>query len=160
MRYFSARILGLVLCLCLVSTGYAQGTERRVTRYALPPAVRDALDKESVGAKLRGLSEEQENGVTRYEAELRINGLSKDVVIDKDGNVVEIEEEVGFESLPPAVKKTLLARTDKSKIMSVERLTRHGALVAYEARVRSGVKRIEIQVAPDGRLLGPPSNAD
>jgi hypothetical protein len=40
----------------------------------------------------KALLEEIENGQTMYEAELTIKGHSKDVSMDANGNVVEIEE--------------------------------------------------------------------
>lgn len=73
--------------------------------------------------------------------------------MDANGNVVEVEEEVAFESSPDAVKQGLQAQAGKGKIGKVEGLTKHGKLVAYEAEVTTGANKAEIQIGPDGNRL-------
>ena len=55
--------------------------------------------------------------------------------------------------LPPEVQEGLKKKAGKGTISKVESLTRKGTLVAYEAQVRNGSKRSEIQVGPDGKPL-------
>ena len=74
----------------------------------------------------------------------------------ENGNIVEIEEEVALESVPPAVKEALLEAAGSGKIVRVESLSKNGRLVAYEAVVRAGNKQHEIQVGPDGKKLAHP----
>ena len=76
--------------------------------------------------------------------------------MDKQGNIIEMEEEVAFASLPPAVKEGLTKAAGARAIVKVESLTKKGRLVAYEAVVRRGTKRTEIQVGPDGQTLAHP----
>jgi hypothetical protein len=131
----------------------AQDHEKKIKRSALPPAVEKAVVEQSQGATVRGFSEEREKGQTFYEAELLINGHGKDVLMDETGAVVEIEEQVPFESLPPAVKDGLQTLAGKDKILGVESLTKKGRLVAYEAKVLSNGKKSELQVGPEGKPL-------
>jgi hypothetical protein len=84
---------------------------------------------------------------------MTFGGHSKDVLIDKSGFVVEVEEQVALDSLPSAVKTSLQEKTGKGKIVKVESLTKHDKLVAYEAKVQSDGKNSEIQVGPDGKPL-------
>jgi hypothetical protein len=58
-----------------------------------------------------------------------------------------------FESLPSAVKTGLEGKAGTGKIMKVESITKHGKLVAYEAKVANNGKHSEIQVGPDGASL-------
>ena len=81
-----------------------------------------------------------------------VSGHSKDVLIDKDGGVVEVEEQVAFDSLPATVREGLRNKAGQGKIVKVESLTKHDKLVAYEAKVADG-KTKEIQVGPDGKPL-------
>ena len=67
--------------------------------------------------------------------------------------MLEIEAEVALDSLPAAVKAGLLQLAGPGKITQVESLTKRGVLVAYEAQVRTGTKRSEVQVGPDGKPL-------
>ena len=57
-----------------------------------------------------------ENGETNDEVELKVNGHNKDVLIDPNGVVVEIEEQVTLASLPPAVKPTIVQSAGTGKI--------------------------------------------
>jgi hypothetical protein len=58
----------------------------------LPATVQATIREQRKGAVLRGLAQETENGQIFYEAELRVNGHSKDVLMDPTGEVVAIEE--------------------------------------------------------------------
>jgi uncharacterized membrane protein YkoI len=94
-----------------------------------------------------------ENGQTFYEAELLAGGRSKDVLIDSNGNIVEIEEEVEVTALPSAVRDALIARAGKARIDRVESITKSGSVVAYEAQLKKGRKRSEIQIDPRGKII-------
>jgi hypothetical protein len=131
----------------------ALAQEKKIERRDLPPAVEKTVVAESQGATIKGFSQEKENGQLNYEAELTVNGHSKDILIDPTGAVIEIEEQVPLESLPMAVKEVLQTKAGTGKILKVESLTKHGKLVAYEAVVQNAGKKKEIQVGPDGEQL-------
>jgi len=82
-----------------------------------------------------------------------VSGHSKDVLIDVNGAIVEIEEQVALDSLPGAVQEGLHAKAGAGEIVKVESLTKHDKLVAYEAVVKTGGKKKEIQVDPNGKPL-------
>jgi hypothetical protein len=96
----------------------------------------------------------------RFEAfsfgSIRIDGVTYgyDVVIDR-GEIIEIEEEVAFDSLPAEVRMRsgLKAKAANGKLGKVESLTKQGKIVAYEAQVLNNDKMSEIQVGPDGKPL-------
>ena len=119
----------------------------------LPAAVRKTVEELSKGATLRGLSKEVEAGKTYYEAELKVDGRSKDVLIDPTGAVVEIEEQATLDSLPELARVAIEKHAGKRKIVSVESVTRNSNIVAYEAKVQGTGKTSEIRVAPDGTLM-------
>jgi len=142
-------LLGLVALLAAISLGQ----EKKIQRSDLPPAVEDTVVAESRGAVIQSFSIENENGQTYYEAEMTVNGHGRDVLIDKSGAVVEVEEQVPFESLSPSVREGLQAKAAKGKIIKVESITKHDRVVAYEAKVLTGTKKSEVQVGPDGKAL-------
>jgi uncharacterized membrane protein YkoI len=148
-----SRVVGLALVTCLSLTLPALTQENKIKRSDLPPAVEKTVAAQSQGATIRGFSEEKENGQTLYEAELIINGHSKDVLIDANGAVVEVEEQVALDSLPTAVRDGLQSKAGKGKLIKVESLTKHDKLVAYEAKVVTDGKKSEVQVGPDGTPL-------
>jgi uncharacterized membrane protein YkoI len=147
------RRITLTLILVLTTIAFAQENEKKIQRSALPPAVEKTVAAQSQGATIKGFSQEKENGKTYYEAEMTVSGHSKDMLIDANGAVVEVEEQVDFDSLPAAVREGLQAQSGKGKIVKVESLMKHDKLVAYEAKVESDGKKKEIQVGPEGKPL-------
>jgi len=143
-------VVGTLLLSGLAS---AQDHEKKVKRSDLPAAVEKAVVEQSQGSTIRGFSQEKENGKTFYEAELMTKGHSKDVLIDENGNVVEVEEQVAMDSLSPSVGAALQAKAGGGKIVKIESLTKKGKLVAYEAQVRANGRKSEIQVGPQGESL-------
>ena len=128
--------------------------EKKLQKSDLPAAVQKTVDEQSKGATVRGFSTEKENGQTIYEAELLVNGHTRDVSMDAAGAVLEVEEQVDLSSLPAAIQDGLKKKAGSGKITRVESLTKKGKLVAYEAVVQDGGKKHEIQVGPDGKPLG------
>jgi hypothetical protein len=145
--------LALFAVLILSTRGLAQDQEKKIQRADLPPAVEKTVAAQSHGATIKGFSQEKEKGQTCYEAEMIVSGHSKDVLIDPSGAIVEVEEQVAFDSLPRAVKDALRANAGAGKILKVESLTKHDKLVAYEAVVQTAGKKKEIQVGPGGGAL-------
>ena len=143
----------LLTLLALTTLLFAEDQEKKIKRADLPPAVEKTVAAVSQGATIKGFSQEVENGQTLYEAEMTVNGHGKDVNIDSNGTVVEVEEQVEMDSLPAVVSQALRAKAGKGKITKVESITKHDKLVAYEAQVRTDGKKAEIQVGPDGKAL-------
>ena len=73
----------------------------------------------SKGATIRGFSEEKENGRTTYEAEMLVNGHTKDVQMDANGAVIEIEEQLDIQAVPAGVRAGLQAKAGKGKITKI-----------------------------------------
>jgi hypothetical protein len=146
--YVAAIAAGLLLL-----AGNASAQEKKIKRSDLPPAVEKTVAAQSAGATIRGFSTEKEKGQTLYEAELTVNGHSKDISMTADGSIVEIEEQVSLDSLPAEVKAGLQAKAGNGKILKVESLTKKDKLVAYEAKVETNGKKTEVQVGPDGKPL-------
>jgi len=143
-------LLSATICLGVV---FAQEQEKKIRRVDLPPTVEKTVATESQGATVKGFSEEKENGQTHYEAEMTVSGHSKDILIGKDGAIVEVEEQVAWETLPAAVKSGLRTKAGSGRILKVESFTKHGKVVAYEAKVEANGKKKEIQVGRDGKAL-------
>lgn len=132
----------------------AMTQEKIIKRSDLPPAVEKTVAAQSQGATIKSFATEKKKGQVFYEAELTVNGRSKDVLMDANGVIVEVEEQVAVKSLPAAVKNGLQTEAGKGKLLKVESLTKRERLVAYEALVSTGGKRSEVQVGPDGKPLG------
>ncbi len=141
----------LILGLATLSTVFGQ--EGKIERKDLPAAVEKTVARESKGATIKGFGVEKEDGKTTYEVEMMVDGRSKDLSIDADGNVLSIEEEVSMDSLSADVKAGLTKAAGAGTMGKIESLTKGGKLVAYETVVTTGKKHSEIQVGPDGKKL-------
>jgi uncharacterized membrane protein YkoI len=141
------------MTLAIVCANSVAGQEKQLKKSDLPAAVQKTADEQSKGATIKGYSQEKENGQVAYEVALMVNGHSKDITMDAQGNVLEIEEEVDIKALPAEVREGLRKQAGKASIGKIESLTKRGTLVAYEAQVHDGKKHSEIQVGPDGKPL-------
>ncbi len=147
-------IAALVIGLAALSTVQAQG--KKIKREELPPAVEKTVAAESKGATIGAFSTEVEDGKRLYGVELMVNGHGRTIGIDEQGNIVEEEKDVALDSLPAEVKLGLKKAAGRGRISKVVSLTKQGRLVAYEAVIKTGAKRHEIQVGPNGKKLAHP----
>jgi len=144
------RLMAAVSALWLTAA-MGQAKEERVKMSDLPPAVQATVKEQSKGATIRGFAKETEHGKPIYEVEMTVNGLGKDVSMDADGKVVEVEQEVAIGSIPEAARNAIEKGAKGGKILKVEAVSSGGgAPEAYEAQVLKGGKRSEVRVAPDG----------
>jgi hypothetical protein len=147
----------LVICaLVFVAPVTLNAQEKKITRKDLPAAVERTVREQSDGATIKGFSTEVENGKKIYEVQMSLNGHGRDVSIDGQGHLLEIEDEVALASLPAEVQAGLKTAAGMGTLGKIEALTKGGKLVAYESVVTSGGKRHEIQVGPDGKKLAHP----
>ena len=148
-----AQRLSAGLALMTLGTTPLQSQERSIPRDQLPPAVAATAAEHSRQGTVLGYTREQEGGQTYYEVALLVAGRHRDVLIDCSGVVVEIEQELPFDSLPSPAQSALRAKAAGGRIRTVEALTKKGRLVAYEAHLGRGERAREIQVGPKGETL-------
>ena len=150
----SMRLSAVWILLAAVGlSSFASAQENKIERSRLPPLVERSVAALAENATVRGFSHEIEQGITYYEVDLTVAGHRKDFLMDIRGNVVEVEEEVALESLSVSVKNGLQAVACDGNVQTVESISKHGKLVAYEAHVVKDGKRSEVQVGPEGEPL-------
>lgn len=126
--------------------------DTKVKMEDLPPAVRRAVQEQIRNATLTGLSKEVKKGKTLYEVETKVNGKSRDVLLDATGAVVEVEDEVALESIPAAAREAIQKKAAGGTIKKVETVTK-GSTVSYEAAIKTKAGRnIEAGVNADGSI--------
>lgn len=141
---------GIFICVALLA-GVAMAQEKPVKMKDLPAAVQKTVQEQTKGAELKGLSKEVEKGKTFYEAETKVNGKGRDILIDPSGAVVEVEEETTLDSIPAPAKAAIQKYAQNGKILKVESVTKGGE-VSYEATVNKGGMKSEVAVAADGTI--------
>ena len=150
------RLILAVMVVALSMSSVLTAQEKKLKKSDLPSAVQKAVGEQSTGATVTGYSSEMESGKREYEVQMKVNGHNRDVTIAPDGTVLEIENEVELNSLPQNVREGLQRKAGKGTITKIESLTKSGRLVAYEAQLKNGSKRSDIQVGPDGNPLSHP----
>jgi hypothetical protein len=148
-----SRCIAIAILLLPSAFGTAFGQDKKIQRSDLPPAVEKTVAAQSQGATIRGFGTETEGGHTYYEVEMTVNGRTRDMLIESDGSIAEVEDEVVLDKLPAPVKAGLMAQAGKGSIGKVESVTKKGKLVSYEAVVTTNGKRSGISVGPDGKAV-------
>ncbi len=136
----------IVTALC---AGTFAAAEKKVQWKDLPAAVQQAIQEQTKGAQIKGLSEETEGGQVQFEVETVTGGKSRDLTFDRAGTVIEVEQEVGIDSLPAAARAAIEKRAGGGKIGRVETVTR-GPVITYEASYSRGGRTHEVGVKADG----------
>ena len=137
----------LVAVAIIAAASAVCAAEQKVQMKDLPPAVRDAVQRETKDATVKGLAKETEGDKTFYEAETEVKGHSRDLLFDTSGKLVEVEEETAVDAAPAAVKATLEKR---GKIVKLETVTKD-ARVTYEGVVDKSGRKSEVAVDADGK---------
>jgi Putative beta-lactamase-inhibitor-like, PepSY-like len=132
-----------------VCLGTLAAAEKKVQMSDLPPAVQQAVQEQTKGAQIHGLSKETEKGQTQYEVETTAQGKSRDLTFDDKGMLIEVEQEVAIDSLPQAARAAIEKRTAGGRIVKVETVTR-GAITTYEASYSKAGHTHEVGVKADG----------
>ncbi|MBA3914864.1 MAG: hypothetical protein H0X25_13665 [Acidobacteriales bacterium] len=143
------RLIPYFVIMLLTTVCVAFASERKIQKSDLPVPVQNTVLAQSQGATILGFSEEKRNAQSYYEVEMLVNGHSRDVIMDGNGSVMEVEEQVSTAALPAAVRTGLERQAGPASIDKVESITRHGQLVGYEAQLK-GRKGREVQVDAKG----------
>ncbi len=146
----TALCMSIALSTILAVPLTAQDSETKVKLADLPPAVQAAVEEQTKGVTLKGLTKEVEAGATLYEAELKVHGRTKDVTFDETGKIVSVEEEVALASIPAAARDAIQKSVGQGELLLVEVVT-EGKVTFYEAHIRKNAKETEVKVDPSGQ---------
>ncbi len=133
------------------ATGLAFAEEQPANLRDLPPAVQQAIREHTSGAEIKGFSTETEKGKTFFEAETRLNGHDRDLLFDKSGALVEVEEEKTLNAIPIFARIAIQRKAAGGKVLKVHAVTR-GGRVSYEAEIEKNGKKSEFAVKPNGTV--------
>jgi uncharacterized membrane protein YkoI len=87
-----------------------------------------------------------------YEAELKVNGHSKDITFDAQGQIVSVEEETPVQQIPGAAREAIQKAAAKGKVLQVETVT-EGGKTFYEAQIKTAGKKSEVKVDATGQPI-------
>jgi hypothetical protein len=128
----------------------AQEAAKKLTLQNLPPRVQEVVKAQGKEATLRGLAAETMDGATVYEVELTIRGRTRDMIVDGQGKIVVVEDQVALDEIPAGARAAIERAIGKGKLTRVEKVTR-GATTFYEGHVAHGPNLTEVAVDADGK---------
>ncbi|MCA9253302.1 MAG: hypothetical protein R3E58_04250 [Phycisphaerae bacterium] len=149
--------VGVVGTLFVVTFGtMAIALDEDVSMKDVPKAARDAILRESAGAKIEEVEREMHEGVALYEAEWMIDGREHEVCVTEDGSIVEMEESVPASEAPAAVRAMIAKVFGENAKVKVEKKM----IVMYEVEGKADGKEREILVSPTGKVHGDMDDED
>jgi uncharacterized membrane protein YkoI len=121
------------------ATAFVAADEKPVEVKDLPKVVVDAVKKRFPAGEIKKAALESEDDETNYEIELVSEGKNVSVVVDDDGDVLEIETELAVADLPVAVTEAVAKKFPNTTVKSAE------LLIAIEDKEEE--RKYELQVA-------------
>ncbi|MBV9671569.1 MAG: hypothetical protein JO076_01930 [Verrucomicrobia bacterium] len=144
-----------LLSIAVLSTSFianAEDKEQATTMESIPAATAKAIKEQAPGAKITGLSKEEQDGNTIYGAKINVNGNVREISVDGNGKLVSNEEAIKLSSAPEAVQKAITENSKGGKVEKFEKVS-EGGKVTFEALVSGNAKREEIVFSPDGKVI-------
>lgn len=142
---------GVVLILMVVLNGCAMFS-KEVKLEDVPPAAQAVIQSHTSGGMIEEITCEKEEGKHLYKVEYKKDGREFELKVDDEGNVLEIEESMKMEDLPPAVQETVKAESAGGKIKELVLETEKGKTF-YEVEFKKDGKEYEVKIAEDGTVL-------
>ncbi len=137
--------------LALVAVGTLAVSAIEISK--LPAAVQKTVKEETKNASAVKVSKEVEGGQTLYEVESKVKGRGRDLMVNAQGMVLSVEQEMMLGDIPPAARAGLEKLAMGGAIGKVESLTK-GSVVTYEAVItKKGMKKAEVMVNGDGSVV-------
>ena len=150
-RTMSGIVLGLV-----ISVG-AQAAAKSVKQADLPSAVQKMAAQESAGATITGYTKDKVDGEMVYQMDLLVDGRTRGIVMDQEGTVTSVAQELAWDSLPAEIQTDFTNVSKKGKLGPVSSISKQGKLVAYEAMLTSTGIANRVTVKPNEVASAPAS---
>lgn len=118
-----------ILSMLLLGSVFAQ--ETKLSKKQMPAAVMQAFHTAYPKATVKGTNKEIKDKVAYFEIESKDGATKRDILYKADGSVVEVEEIIGKNALPEAVKTSLKNNYSTYAVKSIEKNTQ-GSVTHYE----------------------------
>ena len=126
----------------------ALGDAKSINQSKLPAAVLRTAEAQVAGATVTGYSTDKVDGVVTYRMDLVAEGKTRGIVMDKEGTLLAVEQEVAWNDLPADIQKTFDTVKTKGELGAVSTVTENGNLVAYVAYLTTKRDRNLVRVKP------------
>jgi hypothetical protein len=141
-------VIAAVVAIHMAAIAGAQA--KKLQQSDLPEAVAATAARESSQGKVTGYWQRDQDGAVVYEVDLLIDGRARGVLINPEGAVVAVQEEVPWAKLDPGVQSGITSQAGDGKVSKVFSISRDGQVKRYIAIVEKGEQKTQVQVGPDG----------
>jgi uncharacterized membrane protein YkoI len=142
---------GVVLILMVAFNGCAMFS-KEVKLEDVPTAAQAVIQTHTSGGKIEKITCDKDDGKHFYKVEYQKDGREFELEVDEDGKVMEMEEILAMEDLPPAVQATVKTETAGGKIKELALETEDGKTF-YEVEFEKDGKEHKVKIAEDGTVL-------
>lgn len=144
-------IPGVMLILTTVLGGCAMFS-KEVKLEDVPSAAQAAIQSHTSGGTIKKITCEKEEGKHFYKVEYKKDDREFELQIDDDGKVLETEEILAMEDLPPAVLETVKTESAGGEIKELA-LETEDDKTFYEVEFEKDGKEHEVKINADGTVL-------
>ncbi len=141
----------VVLIFAVVLNGCSLFT-KEVKLEDVPAAAQAVIESYTSGEGIEKITHEKEEGKHFYKVEYKKDGREFELQVDDDGTVLEVEEFMKMEELPPAVQETVKAESAGAEIKELVLETEDGKTF-YEVEFEKDGKEHEVKISEDGTVL-------
>lgn len=152
--------ISIALIAALLAASAARAEAKKIKKADLPEEVRKTAERESQGAHVVAYWQDDDDGASIYEVDLKVSGHDKGVLISPDGEVLAVQEDVAWDDLDPAVQEGLRTLADGGRIGQAHSVTQGGDVVGYGADVERDGRTVHVQVGPDGQPRSGAASSD
>jgi len=143
--------ISIAVLAAFLAASAARAEAKKITKADLPEEVRKTAERESQGARVVAYWQDDEDGASIYEVDLKVAGHDKGILIGPDGDVLAVQEEVAWDDLDPAVQEGIRSLAAGGHIGRAHSVTQGGEIVGYGADVDRDGRTVHVQVGPDGQ---------
>jgi hypothetical protein len=132
-------------------------SEESVDPKKLPSGILEAAKKAFPDAEVIGAAKEKDGDKTVYEVELKLKGMTIDIMFSDKGVMELVEKQIALKSVPEVISGAVSKKYPKSTIKLAEELYKVAAgkqtLDLYEVLVETADKaEVEIKLTPKGEI--------
>ena len=141
-----------VLLILAVALNGCEMLSKEVKLEDVPPGAQSVIKSHTSGGTIDKITRKKEDDKHYYKVEYKKDSREFELQVDDDGKVLEVEEFMKMEELPPAVQETVKAESAGAEIKELV-LETEGGKTFYEVEFEKDGKEYEVKIAEDGTVL-------
>ncbi len=154
MKNLKPLLIPTLLGLAALSTGANAAGEKKLTEQQVPKPVLEAFHKAYPHASNLKYEADRKGEKTVYEIEFKDQGIKREATYAAEGTLLETEEQVKPNTLPPTVTEALKKAHSHGTVEEAEKVMKpDGTVSGYEVEIKDGTQELEIHLDAAGKIL-------